>query len=70
MDISDQWEQKIAAIKCYHSQFVEGRSQDPPTFLDGLRDEAAYWGKAIGVRYGEPFTSREPIGLNSMTSMV
>jgi len=35
-----------------------------------LRDEAAYWGKAIGVRYGEPFTCREPIGLTTMSGLV
>jgi bacillithiol biosynthesis deacetylase BshB1 len=70
LDISDYWEQKIAAIHCYHSQFVEGRPTDPPTFLDQLRDEAAYWGKAIGVRYGEPFACREPIGLISMQQLV
>ncbi len=70
LDISDQWEQKIAAIGCYRSQFIEGRPQDPPTFLDRLRDEAAYWGKTIGVRYGEPFTCREPIGLSNMDSLI
>lgn len=70
LDISDFWEQKLAAIRCYHSQFIEGRSTDPPTFLDQLRDEAAYWGKSIGVRYGEPFHCREPIGLTSMHELV
>lgn len=70
LDISDLWEQKLAAIRCYHSQFIEGRSPDPPTFLDQLRDEAAYWGKCIGTRYGEPFTSREPIGLATMSGLV
>ncbi len=69
LDISEQWEQKLAAIRCYHSQFVEGRDQTPPTFLDQLRDEAAYWGKAIGTRYGEPFHSREPIGMTSMNCL-
>ena len=43
---------------------------DPPTFLDQLRDEAAYWGKCIGTAYGEPFTSREPMGLTSMGSLI
>ena len=66
LDISDQWEQKLAAIKCYHSQFAEGRPPDPPTFYDRLRDQAATWGWALGARYGEPFTCREPIGLTSM----
>ena len=70
LDISEFWEQKLAAIRCYHSQFIEGRSTEAPTFLDQLRDEAAYWGKCIGAAYGEPYTSREPIGLTSMQSLM
>ena len=70
LDISEFWEKKIAAIRCYHSQFIAGRPADPPTFLDQLRDEAAYWGKAIGVRYGEPYHCREPIGLRTMGGLV
>jgi N-acetylglucosamine malate deacetylase 1 len=70
LDISDFWEQKLAAIRCYHSQFVEGRSPDPPTFLEQLRDEASYWGKTIGVCYGEPYACREPVGLSSMQSLL
>ena len=70
LDISDQWETKLAAISCYRSQFVSGRPSEPPTFLDGLRDEAAYWGKAIGVRFGEPFSCREPVGLRSLEALV
>jgi bacillithiol biosynthesis deacetylase BshB1 len=70
VDISDQWERKAAAIACYRSQFVTGRCADPPTFLDQLRDEAAYWGKTIGTRYGEPFACREPMGLTSLTGLI
>jgi bacillithiol biosynthesis deacetylase BshB1 len=70
LDISEYWEQKFAAIRCYQSQFIEGRSTDPPTFLDQLRDEAAYWGKTIGVRYGEPFHCREPIGMTTLQGLV
>jgi N-acetylglucosamine malate deacetylase 1 len=70
LDISPFWEQKLAAIRCYQSQFITGRSLEPPTFLDQLRDEAAYWGKTIGVRYGEPFTCREPIGLSSLQTLI
>ncbi len=69
LDISPFWERKLAAIACYHSQFVAGRPQQSPTFLERLRDEAAYWGKTIGVAYGEPFACREPIGLSSMQSL-
>ncbi len=70
LDISDEWEQKLAAIRCYESQFITGRSTEPPVFLDALRDEAAYWGKAIGTRYGEPFACREPIGLTTMRGLL
>ena len=44
LDISEHWEKKLAAISCYRSQFVAGRSADPPTFLDRLRDQASTLG--------------------------
>lgn len=69
LDISDFWERKAASIAAYQSQFVTGRSSEPPTFLDSLRDEAAFWGKAIGTRYGEPFSTREPVALRSMLEL-
>jgi len=69
LDISEHWEKKAASIAAYQSQFVTGRTTEPPTFLDQLRDEAAYWGKMIGVRYGEPFACREPLGLRSMAEL-
>jgi bacillithiol biosynthesis deacetylase BshB1 len=69
LDISDYWDKKRAAIECYRSQFIEGRPQEPPTFIDSLRDMAAALGHCIGVRYGEPFASREPIGLTTMAGL-
>jgi bacillithiol biosynthesis deacetylase BshB1 len=70
LDITAEWEQKLAAIRSYESQFITGRPTEPPTFLDSLRDEAAYWGKTIGVRYGEPFACREPLGLETLSGLV
>ena len=70
LDISDVWEQKLESIQCYQSQFVKGRESMVPSFLDQLRDEAAYWGKSIGVAYGEPFTSREPIGMSDFGALI
>jgi N-acetylglucosamine malate deacetylase 1 len=66
LDISQYWDRKRAAIECYRSQFIEGRPQEPPTFVDQLRDRTAAWGWSIGARYGEPFASREPLGLTTM----
>jgi bacillithiol biosynthesis deacetylase BshB1 len=70
LDISEFWEKKRAAIECYRSQFIEGRAQEPPTFIDRLRDQAAFWGWSIGTLYGEPFASREPLGLATMAGLV
>lgn len=69
LDISPFWEKKRAAIECYQSQFITGRPSEPPTFIDRLRDQAAYWGWSIGVKYGEPIASREPIGLTSLRDL-
>ena len=70
LDISPFWERKRRALECYHSQFIAGRDDSKPGFIDQLEIEAAWWGKSIGVRYGEPFTSREPIGLSDFSSLV
>lgn len=70
LDISDQWPKKQAAIAAYESQFVTGRQHIHPSMLDRLRDEAAYWGKMIGRRFGEPFTCREPIALTDLRGLI
>lgn len=69
-DISAHLEKKMQAIACYRSQFIEGRPTTLPTILDDLRDRARYWGWAIGARYGEPFITREEVGLKSLRDLV
>lgn len=66
VDISDHWNRKIESIRAYHSQFVAGRSDQPPTFLDRVRDDAAYWGRLIDRHYGEPFATKEPLAVSSL----
>jgi bacillithiol biosynthesis deacetylase BshB1 len=70
IDISEHWDRKQQALECYASQFITGRPQNPPTFIDRLRDQAAYWGWSIGTRYAEPFWSREPIGVRSLRDFI
>ena len=70
LDISEVWEKKLESIACYQSQFVTGRESMSPSFLEQLETEAAYWGKSIGVRYGEPFHCREPIGMTGFEKLV
>jgi bacillithiol biosynthesis deacetylase BshB1 len=70
VDISDQWGGKLRAIEAYQSQFVTGRDKIPPTLLDRFRDDAAYWGRLINRRFGEPFATREPLALSSIRDLV
>lgn len=69
LDITRHLEGKMQAIACYRSQFLTGRSQTSPTILDDLRDCARYWGWTIGTAYGEPFASREELGLGSLRDL-
>jgi bacillithiol biosynthesis deacetylase BshB1 len=66
IDVSEQHAAKLRAVACYHSQFVHGRPTSFPTFLDDLCNWSRYWGWAIGTRYGEPFVSRELVGLRGL----
>lgn len=68
-DISDAIEQKLAAIRCYESQFLMGRSQEFPTVLDDIHDRARYWGWSINTKFAEPFLSREQIRITSFQSI-
>ncbi len=70
VDISQHWSQKLQAIKCYQSQFAMGPRGDSPMFFHQLESEASYWGKSIGTAYGEPFASREPVGLTGFGTLI
>ena len=70
LDISGQIDGKMQALGCYESQFVTGRSREFPTPLDDVRDRARYWGWSIGAQYGEPFASREEIGLKGLEALL
>ena len=70
LDVTPFHATKMRAVACYRSQFIEGRPADPPTFLDDLCDRARYWGWIIGAGYGEPFLTREEVGLRSLRDLL
>jgi bacillithiol biosynthesis deacetylase BshB1 len=70
LDISEYWDRKQSAIECYHSQFIAGKPEEPPSFMDRVRDRASTWGWSIGARYGEAFASREPVALAGMRDLL
>ena len=69
MDISSVIDRKMEAVRCYNSQLIEQRSRQYPTPLDDIRDRARYWGWTIHTAFGEPFASREEIGVSDLRAL-
>jgi len=76
VDITDTFEKKMEAIKCYKSQFHDPNSQEPATyiatkdFLNSIMYRDALMGKRIGVPYGECFTSENVPGIDSLDDLI
>ncbi len=64
MDISGHEERKMQAIAAYKSQFADHAAnvQVPEWIAAANR----YFGSRIGVRAGEPFYTKEPLGLGAL----
>jgi bacillithiol biosynthesis deacetylase BshB1 len=74
VDISEVFEQKLAAIRCYHSQF-DGLTQAGEVYPNGeplpdiIRHQAAHYGTMIRARYGEPFHTTETLRVSDITAL-
>jgi bacillithiol biosynthesis deacetylase BshB1 len=68
LDITATWGAKHRSLACYASQFPP--LEDRPGVLERVATADAWWGNLIGTRYGEPFWSREPIGLRGFADLL
>ena len=74
VDISDVFEKKLEAVKCYSSQFDEA-IQAGEVFPNGeplydiIRHQAAHYGSLIRTRYGEPFYTTETMRVDDIASL-
>ena len=73
-DISEEFEQKLEAVRCYSSQF-EGVTQAGEVYPTGepledvVRHNAAYYGSLIRRRYGEPYFMTEMVAVDDILSL-
>lgn len=67
IDVTETLDAKIAAVEAYASQFA--RNPRNRGVGEYVKTEAAYFGSKIGCRAGEPFHTREPLGLTSLASL-
>lgn len=76
IDITSVFEQKIEAIKAYKTQFHNGRTDGPetyissPDFLDSVVYRHKWFGKMIGVKYAEGFISDKIVGLKNFDAII
>ncbi len=74
VDISDTFEDKLAAIRCYRSQFDDALQAgevypNGEPLYDVVRHQAAHYGTLIRVRYGEPFYTTETMRVDDITAL-
>jgi bacillithiol biosynthesis deacetylase BshB1 len=74
VDISEQFERKMAAIRCYSSQFDGALSAGEifPTGQDlyGLVEvQSAHYGSLIRTRFGEPYFTQETVSVSDVVSL-
>ena len=74
VDISAQFERKLASIKCYGSQF-DGAKAAGEIFPTGqdlyslVEVQNAHYGSLIRVRYGEPFYTHETMAVDDVVQL-
>ena len=74
VDISPQFERKMAAIRCYASQF-DGAKAAGEIFPTGqdlyslVETQNAHYGSLIRARYGEPYFTHETMAVDDVTAL-
>jgi N-acetylglucosamine malate deacetylase 1 len=78
VDVTDVYEAKIEAIRCYASQLHDpgtaeagpGTNIGRPDFMDRWEARHRYWGERIGVTYGEPYAVDGPLPVRNTAAFL
>jgi bacillithiol biosynthesis deacetylase BshB1 len=74
VDISDEFEQKLQAIKCFGTQFDTATQAGEvmptgETLYDAIRHHSAHYGSMIRTRFGEPFFTTETVRVDDIAAL-
>jgi bacillithiol biosynthesis deacetylase BshB1 len=75
VDISSVHDARVAAIRCFRSQFFDAESKEGttrialPEFMDWVDGRLRHFGMLIGASRGEGFTSAEPVPITDLASV-
>jgi len=77
VDVTAHWDKKIESIKAFESQFYNPEWEDEPQtyisspeFIQVIEARAREFGKSIGVKYAEGFTSKKILGVGSLFDLL
>ncbi|HUQ21199.1 MAG TPA: bacillithiol biosynthesis deacetylase BshB1 [Gemmatimonadaceae bacterium] len=74
VDITDAFDRKLEAVRCYSSQFddaIQGGEVYPngEPMYEIVRHQAAHYGSLIRCRYGEPFFTTETMRVDDVAAL-
>ena len=75
IDITDEYDARLEAMRAYRSQFYDPASSEratilsTPEFLEMVTTRLAYYGDRIGRKYGEPFYSPIPLLVHDLVGL-
>jgi len=76
VDITDYFEQKMAAALAHESQFYDPESTEPatvisnPEFIEAIKARSIEAGMQIHVHYGEGFTAARNLGTTDLLTLI
>jgi bacillithiol biosynthesis deacetylase BshB1 len=77
IDVTAHWDKKIESIRAFGSQFYNPAWENEPEtyisspeFIEIIEARAREFGKSIGVKYAEGFTSRKILGVDSLFDLL
>ncbi len=75
VDISNEYDKRMDAVRAFRSQFFDPESNEPstilstPEFMESVRTRLEYYGDKIGTAHGEAFFSVAALCLNDIWSL-
>ena len=75
VDVSDEYEGRVAAMKAYRSQFFDPDSDEretvlsTPEFMEMVETRLKYYGDRIDTRYGEPFLAPRNLRIDDIVAV-
>jgi N-acetylglucosamine malate deacetylase 1 len=76
VDVSDEFPQRMEAVRAFRSQFYDPKSKEretvlsSPGFFKRLEVRLAYFGDRVGVKYAEPFFGVDMVKVDDLFSLV